>query len=197
MSTRTAPDYVEPVVGWRVWYVVESAAAAQLASIYHQVLWPQGRALEAQCGRARLPFFPFRRTLHEAPAERCLCGIYAGLPDGVRDYLPNSCLRPAAHPIVGRVSLWGDVVECERGWRAARAYPERLYVPRLGKPDAEAMRLAHLLEGYGVPVEVLDDQTADDDGVEEIMAAVDECTRALGATSPLAALPDSWRFWER
>jgi hypothetical protein len=60
---------------------------------------------------------------------------------------------------VGRVSLWGVVIECERGWRALYAYPARLYVPT--RLTARHLRLgpgevAEGLAGYGVPVTVTD-----------------------------------------
>jgi hypothetical protein len=55
--------------------------------------------------------------------------------------------------VIGRVSLWGLVVECERGWRAQLAYPERLFVgcgPRAR--DDVHIRAADALErNYGVP----------------------------------------------
>ena len=55
--------------------------------------------------------------------------------------------------MIGTVSLWGDVVECERGWRAAFAYPSRIFVP-LGVPGAAEQ--AEGLTDYGVPVELVD-----------------------------------------
>ena len=55
--------------------------------------------------------------------------------------------------MIGTVSLWGGVVECEHGWRAGFAYPREIFVPSLApEPDETAARLG----GYGVPVEVLD-----------------------------------------
>ncbi len=60
---------------------------------------------------------------HVAPDIRCRCGIYASrsLADFER---PRPAWPPA--PVVGTVSLWGTVVEHERGWRARLAYPARL-----------------------------------------------------------------------
>jgi hypothetical protein len=59
---------------------------------------------------------------------------------------------------IGRVSLWGSVVEGEHGWRASHAYPERILLPstdRAGRPTA-AEAIAEGLACYGVPVEILD-----------------------------------------
>jgi hypothetical protein len=50
------------------------------------------------------------------------------------------------------------VVECEQGWRASLAYPERLYVPVLDAtgPESRAAQVALDLTAYGVPVELLE-----------------------------------------
>ena len=51
--------------------------------------------------------------------------------------------------VVGSVKLWGKIVEGSQGWRAQKAYPERLWVPY------EAWHLAPSLRDlYGVPVEL-------------------------------------------
>jgi hypothetical protein len=107
---------------------------------------------------------PWRRAAtHDVPVPACGCGVHAGKElQAAADYLflyhdvRQSHLR---HRAIGRVSLWGSVVEGEKGWRASRAYPEHIFIPRAdrsGRPtDVDA-----LLEGladYGVPVEVLDD----------------------------------------
>ena len=150
-----APDYCEPVVAWRVWYAVHSAGEFRLSSVYHRAHWPLRTPLEAVCNRLRLPF----RGKHEAPTMRCRCGIYAAPPDVARDYLPHDSHRPSTPAVVGRVHLWGSVVECEHGWRASQAYPERLFVPTLGRDAGTASRVARGLKGYCVPVEVLDAST--------------------------------------
>ena len=60
---------------------------------------------------------------------------------------------------LGCVLLWGSVVEGEHGWRAARAYPQRIFLPstdRYDRPtDFEAV--ADGLADYQVPIEVVDD----------------------------------------
>ena len=58
--------------------------------------------------------------------------------------------------VIGEVSLWGSVVECERGFRASHAYPKRIFIPtdadgRRGRLDELAVSLCE----YGVPVELL------------------------------------------
>jgi hypothetical protein len=187
-----APDYCRPVVAWRVWYAVQSAGETRLSSVYHQAYWPVREPLEAVCRRRKLPF----REKHPAPTRRCECGIYAALPDTARDYFLSDSPQPAAPAVVGCVSLWGVVVECERGWRASLAYPERLFVPMLGRVDNTAARIAKGLKGYGVPVEVLDASTAAATG-DEIEALALSFSRtapdSAGAASPPRAMPQFWR----
>jgi hypothetical protein len=65
---------------------------------------------------------------------------------------------------VGLVALWGEVVECEWGWRAQFAYPRSLYLPtgirhfqrsRAGVEIYESTRLAaELSHLYGIPTAV-------------------------------------------
>jgi len=51
--------------------------------------------------------------------------------------------------ILGQVANWGKVIEGTQGWRAARAYPVRMWVP------FETWKLAAVIEEhYGVPVAV-------------------------------------------
>jgi len=67
--------------------------------------------------------------------------------------------REAIQYAVGRVSLWGLVIECERGWRASCAYPAALYVPTRSvapRPRLTPREVAEGLAGYGVPVTVTD-----------------------------------------
>jgi hypothetical protein len=61
-------------------------------------------------------------------------------------------------PVIGRVALWGSVVECAHGWRASLAYPAQLYVPLLprGRHAAHARQFALDLTEYGVPVDLLE-----------------------------------------
>jgi hypothetical protein len=147
--TPTAPDYAEPLVGWRVWVVATAPDGARLRSVVQKTVWPVGRALAAECRRHRL----LRRARHDAPAEACHCGIYA---TGIEELAPLLVEAPwdTGLRVLGEVSLWGDVVECERGWRAARAYPARLYVP-LGDRRQPQDAVVDALAAYGVPVEPL------------------------------------------
>jgi hypothetical protein len=73
------------------------------------------------------------------------------------------------------VSLWGLVQEHTDGWRAALAYPERLFVWRAASGcnagnESKARHLAEGLAGYGVPVEILSGTYA------ELSASIGELT---------------------
>lgn len=156
-----APDYMEPIVGWRLWYAVGAPEEARLSSVFHRTLWPVGRPLVASCRCLRIPFWPFNRREHEAPSLRCKCGIYAGNVGTVRLYLPDHLDFTPVVLVIGRVSLWGVVHECDRGWRAARAYPERLFVPTLGLGRRRATEIVAGLRAYGVSVTPIEGRDAD------------------------------------
>ena len=150
-ETTIAPDYAEPLSAWRLWEVEDLDAAPRLRSLYRDSFWPVGAPLEAKCEAQRLRLS--RRPRHAAPRETCTCGIYAAPFELVRKKLAvDHDFPPACLFVIGTVSLWGDVLECERGWRAAFAYPSRIFVP-LGFPGAAEQAVG--LEDYGVPVELL------------------------------------------
>jgi hypothetical protein len=92
--------------------------------------------------------------------EGCHCGIYAtsDLPMLARYLEGHYPGKAVLDRVVGLVSLWGSVVECERGWRGGLAYPKLIYVPeRNGRGKSErSFSIARSLERYGVPVELID-----------------------------------------
>jgi hypothetical protein len=171
------PDYAEALSGWRVWLVARSPAGLRLVSVVYHALWEPGCELAAECMHWRPSLLrPWRSRGggHEPPGDGCRCGIYAASEvDGAADYLEavwgEEPLRwPVVHRVIGRVSLWGTVVECERGFRGGRAYPERLWVPardRAGRALERAPVIASALGVYGVPVELIDAAGAEVAGV--------------------------------
>ena len=185
-----APDYAEAIIAWRVWIVVADGEEIRLSSVVHKTVWAPRCELEASCHRRTLslPRFGRKKPLqHSAPDEDCRCGIY-GATDVARaaSYLltinPTRCLptnlwlEPLRSPLrgsaIGRVSLWGSVVECEHGWRASRAYPERLYLLRRSEEEGSLFpreELAIGLSVYGVPLEVLE---GDMDTPQAVVAAL-------------------------
>jgi hypothetical protein len=164
-----APDYLEPITGWRGWFVVADEQATRLSSLVYPTLWPPRRELLATCRhRPLLRLRPWRRRPpdHGAPDESCRCGIYATAdPEKAAAYLEDRIVHaepvrwPVLHRVIGRVALWGSVVECEDGWRASQAYPERLYVPSLPEEvedGCDGRTIACELTAYGVPIELLE-----------------------------------------
>ena len=164
-----APDYVEPVRGWRTWLIVQGHDGARLASVSFPALWPSRRRLAAECGRGfHTAAGPPIRVEHRAPALDCSCGIYATseleratqIADCATARFRDCLGRPVLGAALGEVSLWGTVVECAHGWRASLAYPARVYVlaPSYGRRSQVVGTdvLADELRVYGVPVGTLD-----------------------------------------
>lgn len=161
--TSAAPDYFQPALGWRTWLVVEHDGALHLRSVVFAISWPSRQELVAGCERSPRQLLSHlwrRRRVHEAPSVNCECGIYAAKTmEHAARYLSghDDFSQRVRHRVIGRVQLWGSVVETEFGWRASHAYPASLYVPaHCGngrRIDAE--RIALGLTRYGVPVEIV------------------------------------------
>jgi hypothetical protein len=148
----TVPDYISPIVGYRVW----QWDTAGLRSLNGEP-WLPGRPLAAGCGAAaRVPIFVHTeavRGAHEAPHSDCTCGIYAA--KNIEHLRTTGYWQ---YGIRGEVSLWGTVVEHKLGWRAQFAYPKSLFLP----PDALPFTLAGIqarlktLTAYRIDVFIAD-----------------------------------------
>jgi hypothetical protein len=155
-----APDLVEPIEAWRVWRVVSSHGRLLLASVVQETVWQPLEPLRAACLRRGLHavFDRRHRQRHEPPKQRCSCGVYAAGLEFVDRYLRD--LGPAhwGDPrVLGRVALWGMVVECEHGYRAGLAYPTQIYLPtRARLPNGLSWdEIGDNLTSYQVPIETL------------------------------------------
>jgi len=124
--------YLDPILGWRAWKVVDG----RLYSTVFGTLWPEQARLEATCGLGGRSSPGGLRGVHEAPYGACECGIYA-LKSQSRALAIARQVLPPARAAVGRVSLWGHVVETECGYRAQYAY---LYDVQLLDGTAEESR---------------------------------------------------------
>ena len=112
----------EPITGWRVWNVSDDGPGPRLWPAGSGVdEWQPRHPVEARCGALRILTWGIGK--HTAPDLRCRCGIYASRSLDVFER-PRPAWPPT--PVVGTVSLWGTVVEHERGWRGQFAYPARL-----------------------------------------------------------------------
>jgi hypothetical protein len=139
-------------IGWRFWGVRRAGDAYRLHSPFRENVWPVGEPLDAECRGADVALGP-RGRRHDAPGANCRCGVYGGSYRGLRTFLSGTFIPPAEPVVIGRVALWGAVIEEPASRRAAHAYPERLLVPTVLR---DAPRIARDLEDYGVPVIVLD-----------------------------------------
>jgi hypothetical protein len=162
-----APDLADAVEVWRVWRVIRRAGTYQLGSVLKPTLWPRDEPLVAECLHPQ----PWSKRVwrraeqHQSPELRCECGIYGADLGRVSQYLTPAPFEVTAARVLGRVSLWGTVFECERGYRASRAYPLAIYVPMdAARNDRRLEDLAMGLADYGVPVELLEESSVDAPG---------------------------------
>ena len=159
MIEAEAPDFAEPLEAWRVWRVLRTDGRLSLVSVVHSTPWPVGRELTAECLRSPRLWSRLRHgASHSAPEPLCDCGIYGTTLERAGEYLGIDVPpRPRGVRVFGVVSLWGSVVGCERGYRASRAYPTRIYVPAdaAGGSALGADDVARDLTRYRVPIELL------------------------------------------
>lgn len=132
-----------------MWRVLQTDAVRTLASVVKGVAWSLGEALVAECLGPRL--IPLPRLGRAANAASNATDL-AHASRYLRDSIPFDLGR-----VLGRVALWGTVVECERGFRLRMRTRSRC-TSRSGAENGSAQRALELAEGlsrYGVPVELL------------------------------------------
>jgi hypothetical protein len=128
-------EALRPVVGWKVWRVADG----ELLSVLYGDRWPLDEPVRASCRR-------HVHVAHEAPALGCECGIHAGRE--LRAWEHYLAVGAEAR-VLGRVMLWGTVLEGTSAWRGELARPVEILVP----PAVEnAEEVAEALLAYGVPV---------------------------------------------
>jgi hypothetical protein len=132
-------------LGWRAWAVRETSRGIRLASPLFDHLWVPGEAAVASCLRHEDPFAPALDVHEVTTLPECSCGFHAARdPADALSYLHGRDAPSTLCRVLGEVTLWGEVLQTEAGWRGTLAYPARLYVP-----DAF---LAEKLAVYGVSV---------------------------------------------
>lgn len=146
----------------------------ELVSAYSPAGWPGRAPIVASCYETQ--------AAHAAPDEWCACGVYACEEPGAALFYAH---RSGA-PVVGTARLWGRVVQHDAGWRAEKAYPDRLYVPREVFDAHTEDVAAHLGHRYGVPALVIDE-----------LHYVDVSAAREAAVRPAAAMPRLSEFVER
>lgn len=130
-SLEGLPDFVEPLVGWRAWKIWASATnpdgCPSFSSVILDVPWAPRRRFTAEHS------FDLGTRCRGLLDRDCSCGVYAfNGPVEALNYLMSvrdRLLGRLVDVAVGTVSLWGKVIECERGFKAQYAYPLHLYLP--------------------------------------------------------------------
>lgn len=118
LSTPEAPGLqidtsTEPLIAWRTWALTGRRDGSEL--LLRPVSgrarpWRPREIAEASCRGARF---------HRAPQTGCTCGLH-----GTHGF---EILRKTKNPtVLGRVAMWGRIIEHEHGYRAQFAYPQRL-----------------------------------------------------------------------
>jgi hypothetical protein len=114
----------EPIQGWRAWRLHRNEEGLRIAPTTPRSDWPPGVAIKARCTgshtRLYMVFNPELEATHRSPEPGCTCGIHA-MKDPVR-LARGSRLAG----VIGRVAMWGRVIEHSKGWRAEFAYPSRI-----------------------------------------------------------------------
>lgn len=150
MSERV-PDVAGELLGWKALRWIDG----RLMSPSQAMPWPLHDWAVADCSFMEAPT-PKRRLIqvrlgsptepphHEAPDERCSCGIYAVTdPMGALNYLSHGC-------VLVRVAGVGRVIPGNRGWRAERARVVGIAPFRV---DWDSARLiGKVAQAYGVPI---------------------------------------------
>jgi preprotein translocase subunit YajC len=150
----TVPDYISPVVGYRVW----QWDAAGLKSLNGE-LWLARQPLSAVCradaGGSIAGLSKVTHNSGESPYFNCTCGVYAAR---TIEHL-HQC-GYGKFGVHGEVFLWGRVVEHERGWRAEFAYPKTFFLVPSTIPFSLSGIDARLktLTAFGADISILDDR---------------------------------------
>ena len=170
------PDLIQPIEGWRVWKVSIPSPAEQGIPILRSVIldtpWTPRRKVAAEHS------FDLGARCQGLLKSSCSCGVYAFKDPadayryllGIRDRF----LGMAVDTALGTVSLWGKVVECERGYRAQYAYPSHLYLPAPAYQQIPEVGIA-----FGVPVGVHASSCKGEIGSAESLVRNDRWCKAL------------------
>lgn len=143
--------YIEPTVGVRSWRW--DASRKRLISLMNEIVWEPGEPLKATCSKAHATPAPgsVAAAAHDVPVKACTCGVYA-----VKTLEHLRAQDYHNDGVLGLVQLWGRMLVGTKGYRAANAYPLKLYVPHLIWEVAEDG-----LKEYGVPIALINPFRAD------------------------------------
>jgi hypothetical protein len=125
-----APDFVEPIVGFRNWRIFDDG---ELSSPYFPVVWSEP-VMRAECRRWRTPE-ALLDTRHAAPQSECGCGIRAY-------HTPTGDFSKVDYcGVSGIVTVWGRIEIGAEEMRAELARVEALAVySRWSRRQRDAVR---------------------------------------------------------
>jgi hypothetical protein len=132
------------VIGWRAWVLHEGIDGPELRSVVYQHLWRARQPLSVACE-------PGGCLAARWPSQPHSCGIHAFKERAEAERFPETWESRRADGagvstyLIGQVSLWGRVIEHERGYRGQFAYPFALWLPSGLRRHAAA-----LVRRYGV-----------------------------------------------
>ena len=129
----SAPDLVEPVVGFRQW----RASGLALSSLFNETPWPQAE-LAASCDLGD-------HHPELVPAQACSCGIYA-----YYDPCPRTASVGTSDFVSGAVVLWGCLELHATGMRSEYARVVALELPL--SRGSKRRRLVEIAESLDVVV---------------------------------------------
>jgi hypothetical protein len=114
--TQRVPDLTEVITAWRAWKVMSDVAGIFLGALGQSHRWNPKEKLSATC---------LVTGQHPAPFSGCQCGIWSFKS---LDNLIAAIEGKYQSSVIGKVSLWGRVIETENGYRAQFAYPAELWL---------------------------------------------------------------------
>lgn len=131
----------QPIVGLRVWKIIDVGGLPKLRSVYKETVWPYRKALERDVLND-MGIHAVKVGVRSQPSAFDPLAVAGGM-----DVL--SLFAKYEADIAGEVYLWGRVDEHTEGYLADFAYPKKLY-PHADLDPVIAMQLE---DEYGVPVE--------------------------------------------
>lgn len=118
-TPKTPPRTLdEPILAFRAWRIDNERELLLSCTCDH--VWQPRTRESAHC--------TVNRTIHcgVPPAWNCSCGFYAYKT--VRDLTASRYSdSPSGLVVIGRVALWGRVIDHARGYRGMHAYPQILF----------------------------------------------------------------------
>jgi hypothetical protein len=134
--SNNIPDYLEPLIGWRLWagYNTQGFLKALVSDHY----WVPSKPAESLCTHCKHPDLPKMNNNSGFYSFKNVAELVKQTQDGRWIYNTQ---------IVGQVYLWGRIVVCEFGYRSQFAYPKALLVSTEQEKD-------DLEKVWHIPIEV-------------------------------------------